>query len=178
MAKIEDRHRTFVVDGRPVATGALAVGDSWACTNPSVGRGASIGLVHAVALRDLLRAAPAGVAELATAWHDVTQTTVEPLYGATLAFDRNRLGEIEALIRGEQFDGGPEWEIAKALGFAASLDPDCVRAFTDVAGVLAQPDEIFADADLFTKVLELGAGWRDAPPLGPDRAALVELVGA
>ena len=46
MAKIEDRHRTLVVDGSPVATGVVALGDSWACTNPSVGRGASIGLRH------------------------------------------------------------------------------------------------------------------------------------
>ena len=43
------------MEGRPVATGLVAVGDSWACTNPSIGRGASIGLLHAVALRDVLR---------------------------------------------------------------------------------------------------------------------------
>ena len=43
MAKIEDRHRDFTVDGVPVATGVVAVADSWACTNPSLGRGASIG---------------------------------------------------------------------------------------------------------------------------------------
>ena len=34
MSAIEDRHRRFVVDGEPVATGLLAVGDAWACTNP------------------------------------------------------------------------------------------------------------------------------------------------
>ena len=56
MAKIEDRIRSLVVDGRPVATGVLTVGDSWACTNPSVGRGISIGMLHAVALRDTLHA--------------------------------------------------------------------------------------------------------------------------
>src|SRR5680860_1644882 len=38
MAKIEDRSRRFVVDGDPVATGVVAVGDAWACTNPSLGR--------------------------------------------------------------------------------------------------------------------------------------------
>ena len=43
MAGIEDRYRRLVVDGEPVATGVVAVGDAWACTNPSVGRGASIG---------------------------------------------------------------------------------------------------------------------------------------
>ena len=55
IAKIEDRHRDFVVDGRPVATGVVAVGDAWACTNPSRGRGASIGMLHGLALRQTLR---------------------------------------------------------------------------------------------------------------------------
>ena len=55
IVKIEDRHRDFVVDGRPVATGVVAVGDAWACTNPSRGRGASIGMLHALALRQTLR---------------------------------------------------------------------------------------------------------------------------
>jgi flavin-dependent dehydrogenase len=45
IAGIEDRYRRLVVDGEPVATGVVAVGDAWACTNPSLGRGASIGLL-------------------------------------------------------------------------------------------------------------------------------------
>ena len=59
MAKIEDRHRSFVLDGHPVATGVVALADSWACTNPSVGRGISIGTMHAVGLRDLVHDMPA-----------------------------------------------------------------------------------------------------------------------
>lgn len=39
IAGIEDRYRRFVVDGVPVVTGLVAVGDAWACTNPSLGRG-------------------------------------------------------------------------------------------------------------------------------------------
>ena len=45
MAKIEDRQRTYVVGGTPVATGIVPLADSWACTNPSLGRGISIGLI-------------------------------------------------------------------------------------------------------------------------------------
>src|SRR6476620_4438659 len=41
MAKIEDRQRTYVVDGKPVATGVLALADAWPRTNPSLGRGMS-----------------------------------------------------------------------------------------------------------------------------------------
>ena len=55
MAKIEDRYHRFVVDGEPVATGVVAVGDAWACTNPSLGRGATLALHARVALRDTLR---------------------------------------------------------------------------------------------------------------------------
>ncbi len=56
--KLEDRWRDLLRDGRPVATGVVSVGDAWACTNPSVGRGIGIGTMHAVALRDHLRDAP------------------------------------------------------------------------------------------------------------------------
>ena len=49
IAAIEDRHRRFVVGGQPVVTGLVPVGDAYACTNPSLGRGASIGLLHACA---------------------------------------------------------------------------------------------------------------------------------
>ena len=57
IAKIEDRVRHLDGDGGPVATGIVAIGDASACTNPSVGRGASIGLLQATCLRDVLRTA-------------------------------------------------------------------------------------------------------------------------
>ncbi len=60
IAKIEDRQRHDWHDGAPCATGIVAIADAWAATNPSVGRGASIGVMHAVALRDVLRATPPG----------------------------------------------------------------------------------------------------------------------
>src|SRR3954452_24420167 len=91
MAKIEDRYRRFVDGVGPVATGFVAVADSWACTNPSVGRGASIGLLHAVCLRDLLRDVQPGDSALARRWDEVTAEVVEPFYRDTVAFDRHRL---------------------------------------------------------------------------------------
>ena len=98
MAGLADRLRTFVVDGTPVATGVIAVADSWSCTNPAVGRGISIGTLHILALRDTLRTVgldhPAALAE---AFHDVTTTTVEPWYRATVQLDRGRLAEMVAL---------------------------------------------------------------------------------
>jgi 2-polyprenyl-6-methoxyphenol hydroxylase-like FAD-dependent oxidoreductase len=176
MAKIEDRHRSFTIDGRPLATGVVAVGDSWACTNPSVGRGASIALMHAVALRDLVRSGPADPAAFAAAWDAATTETVEPYYRGTLSFDRHRLDEIEAELEGRPFEADVEWELTKALALAATRDPDCFRAFLKVGTVLDTPEHVLADPAIAEKVVALGAGWRDEPRLGPGRSELLAMV--
>src|SRR6478735_6431581 len=122
IAAIEDRHRRHVVDGVPVVTGLAAIGDAWACTNPSLGRGASIGLLHACALRDLLREVkPDEPERLARRFDEVTQATVGPLYRATLEFDRHRLAEINGEITGQPYQSGdPAWDFSKALYAAAA----------------------------------------------------------
>jgi 2-polyprenyl-6-methoxyphenol hydroxylase-like FAD-dependent oxidoreductase len=178
MAKIEDRWRGFVVDDGPVATGVLAVGDAWACTNPSVGRGASLAAMHAVALRDLVR--DPGLEDppaLAARWHELTEATVGTWYRETLRGDRDRLAEIEAAVRGERYDpGDPAYELDKALEMAAMQDGDVLRAYVRIRGVITPADEVLADPALVEKVQALGAGWREAPVLGPARAELLEIV--
>ncbi len=177
MAKIEDRHRSLLVDGSPVATGVVPIGDAWACTNPSVGRGISIGTMQAVAFRDALRAArdPLGIT---TGWDEATGREAEPWFRATLAFDRSRLADIEAAIDGRERPSDPGFELTHALRMAAVQDPDCFRALIDIVSVNALPRDLFADEALLGKVMQLGSGWRDIPALGPDRAELVRIVGA
>ena len=178
MAHLEDRYRGFVADGRPVATGVVAVADSWACSNPANGRGASIGMLHAVTLRDQLREVglddPAAFAE---AFHTATARTVEPWYRATLATDRYRLAEIESGVRGGTYDPqDSQYQLGKALGAAAGQDPDCLRAYLDIWLVLRTPGEVFARPGLRDKILQLGSGWRDVEPLGPNREQLLALA--
>lgn len=178
MAHLEDRYRGFVADGRPVATGVVAVADSWACSNPANGRGASIGMLHAVTLRDQLREVglddPAAFAE---AFHAATARTVEPWYRATLATDRYRLAEIESGVRGGTYDPqDSQYQLGKALGAAAGQDPDCLRAYLDIWLVLRTPGEVFARPGLLDKILQLGSGWRDVEPLGPGREQLLALA--
>jgi 2-polyprenyl-6-methoxyphenol hydroxylase-like FAD-dependent oxidoreductase len=178
MARLEDRYRGFVADGRPVATGVVAVADSWACSNPANGRGASIGMLHAVMLRDQLRGVglddPAAFAE---AFHAATARTVEPWYRATLATDRYRLAEIESGVRGGTYDPqDSQYQLGKALGAAAGQDPDCLRAYLDIWLVLRTPGEVFARPGLRDKILQLGSGWRDVEPLGPSREQLLALA--
>jgi 2-polyprenyl-6-methoxyphenol hydroxylase-like FAD-dependent oxidoreductase len=177
MARIEDRYRSFVVDGRPVVTGLLPLGDAWACTNPSVGRGASIGALHAVALRDHLRTADLADPEsVALGWDALTDERVTPHYRGTVAFDRHRLAEIEAHIAGRPYETDDAvWLTNQAL--AASLgggDPDLFRAFVSVATMLRTAEDVAAEPGLAERVAVLGA--QAEPPPGPSRAELVALA--
>jgi 2-polyprenyl-6-methoxyphenol hydroxylase-like FAD-dependent oxidoreductase len=178
IAKIEDRRRDLYPDGVPVATGVVAVADAWACTNPSLGRGASIGMLHAQALRDALRlTGPDDPAALSEAFAAATEATVEPWYQATLSFDRHRLAEMSAIAEGTAYDpGDPGYEMTKALALATGRDPDAFRAFLDIAFVFELPEVALARPGLFEKVVAHGAAWRDEPAFGPDRATLVALA--
>jgi len=178
LAGLEDRYRGFVVDGKPVATGVVATADSWACSNPANGRGASIGMLHALTLRDQLRSTglddPAVFAERFWA---ATAETVEPWYRATLATDRHRLGEIEAALGGTVYSPpDPGYALEKAQTASFGKDPECTRAEFDIRFVLRTPAEVYARSGLRDKILELGSGWRDEPALGPNREQLVALV--
>jgi len=179
MGKIEDRIRDTAPGGVPVASGLLAVGDAWACTNPSLGRGVSIGSMHAVALRDLLRRADGmGPLELATGWAEATRSTVEPWYRTTLRVDRHRLREVDAQLAGETYEtDDEEWNQLRALERATLASGDILRAQLMTSMCLVLPEEIFSDPAFVRSVIEAAAAADDEPTLGPDRAALLETIG-
>jgi 2-polyprenyl-6-methoxyphenol hydroxylase-like FAD-dependent oxidoreductase len=176
MAKLEDRHRRYRVDGEPVATGVVALADSWACTNPSLGRGASIALLHAAGLRDVLRLVPPGDAVgVQAAWDQLTEEVVEPLYRDTVTFDRHRLAEIDAQIAGVPYHtDDPAWLLGEALRRAAPKDPDLLRSYVDVVSLLERAGDVLARPGVSERALALGA---PEPAPGPSRAELVEIVG-
>jgi flavin-dependent dehydrogenase len=177
MAKLEDRRRRLVVDGAPVATGVLTLGDSWACTNPSVGRGISIGMIHAVALRDLLRGAPDDPYKTALAWDEVTRTTVDPYYESTVTHDRHRLGSMQAAIDGRSYDGDADWQLFERFSAVSTSDPDLFRAFLDVANVLAPAGAVLSRAEVVAKTAALARDPSDDPQFGPTRDQAVAIAG-
>jgi 2-polyprenyl-6-methoxyphenol hydroxylase-like FAD-dependent oxidoreductase len=179
LSKIEDRHRSLVVDDSPVVTGLLLLGDAWACTNPSVGRGASIGLTHGVALRDTLRSSsvddPGG---LAKAFHAATLATVEPWYHATVDMDRQRMAEVQASIAGSPVVTDDTYELTNALLYSIPRDPDLLRVGLRMMSLLSPADEWRSDPALVARIREIGGGWRDDPMPGPSRAELLALLDA
>jgi 2-polyprenyl-6-methoxyphenol hydroxylase-like FAD-dependent oxidoreductase len=173
MASILDKHRRFVVDDQPVATGIAAVGDAWACTNPSAGRGVSVGLVHAQCLRDALRAAPDDPRAFAVAFDELTVARAAPYFWNQIADDRARIAEMDALRDGEP-PPPPDPRMA-ALDRAVMHDADAFRAMLEVRMCLATPREVFARPELVERL----DAYADREPVripGPSRADLNELL--
>jgi 2-polyprenyl-6-methoxyphenol hydroxylase-like FAD-dependent oxidoreductase len=177
---IEDRHRSLVVDGEPVATGVLALADAWACTNPSVGRGASMAILHARLLRDLLRETePEDHDKLARRFHEATNRVAEPLFRTTLWYDRHRLAEIEADIAGEPYrPADPRWAVTKALAAASLTDSDLLREQSSITAFLATGQEVLARPGVLERTMALGASAPQYPLPGPTRAELLATIRA
>jgi 2-polyprenyl-6-methoxyphenol hydroxylase-like FAD-dependent oxidoreductase len=178
MAGFGDRIRRLVVAGRPVATGLLTLGDAWACTNPSLGRGTAMGLWHAVLLRDLLRcAADATPGELAVRWDECTARVLEPWYRATVATDRNRAAEIEGDRVGvPRVPDDTAGRLAKALAAGAGRDPQVLRDLLDVAAMLTLPSEVLGRPGAAERTLAAAAGAPQYPLPGPDRRTLLSVM--
>jgi 2-polyprenyl-6-methoxyphenol hydroxylase-like FAD-dependent oxidoreductase len=174
MAGVLDRYRRFVVIGEPVATGVVAVGDAWACTNPSAGRGITVGLIHAQGLRHVVRSSGVGDAEgLVRAFDQVTEERVAPWYWSQISTDRRRVAEMDALRRGEEpAPPDPTWA---AVGAAIFRDAEVFRGALDMAMCLALPEEVLARPGFMDRVHAVPPG----PPLrmpGPDREQLLALL--
>jgi pimeloyl-ACP methyl ester carboxylesterase/2-polyprenyl-6-methoxyphenol hydroxylase-like FAD-dependent oxidoreductase len=177
IAGVEDCYRRYVVAGTPVATGVVAVGDAWARTNPSIGRGASIGLLHAVLLRDVLRVTPAAEpAGLVHAFDAATEESVTPWYQSTRTFDRHRLAEIDADLAGVPYrTADPAWAMTTALYAAALLDPGTLRAQSEIGSMIAMPSDALAASGVLERVVALGA---NAPRYPDDTPRHDEVVAA
>ncbi|HSP37040.1 MAG TPA: FAD-dependent oxidoreductase [Frankiaceae bacterium] len=173
MAGVLDRYRRFVVDGRPVATGFAAVGDAWACTNPSAGRGLSVGAAHAVLLRDAFRRHGDDPDTFALAFDAATEQFVTPFYRSQRATDAERFAEISAIREGRE--PPPRDERMRTFSVAMLHDAEVFRAFLETIGCLAVPDEVFARPGM----LERLEPWRDEAPLqmpAPSRQRLEQLL--
>ena len=100
MSGVVDRHRRCVVDGAPVVTGLVTVGDSSCCTNPSLGRGLTMGLMHAAGTVEVVRDHLGDPLALAHGHDRMTQARMTPWYRNTVRFDRARKEQIDAAIEG------------------------------------------------------------------------------
>ncbi len=191
MAKLRNRHRRFVVDGQPIATGLSVLGDAALCTNPMYGRGCTTGSLHAWLHTDLVNDACVGgsfnhdtAATLALALDDATMGQLVPFYQSSVRQDHESLqARVVALGRGEPDDAGMTMRsiVREGLLPAMRTDPIVFRAFMKNFNLLESPEALMADPDVVGRVM---AAWqaRDQrqpePPLGPDRDEMLGVIHA
>ena len=178
MGGILDRYRRFVVDGVPVSTGMVTVGDSWACTNPSLGRGITMGLMHALGTAEVVGQYLDDPLALALAQDSMTETRVTPWYRDTIEFDRTRIAQFNALIEGrhEPEPTDPPARIAKALFVATMHDADLFRAVNEFRSLLTLPQEVMARPGVVDRIMEVAANHEPVMPPGPSREELFHML--
>ena len=173
MGGVLDRYRRFVVDRKPVVTGFAAVGDAWACTNPSAGRGLSVGIVQAQALRRAFREHGHDPAAFALAYDEATEREAAPFYWNQISADRIRVAEIAALV--EDRPPPPPDPDMSAFAAAAMHDPDVLRALIECVVCVSVPHEAMRRPHVAAKIAEF-KGSPPAPEPGMSRSQLEALI--
>ena len=181
MAGIVDRYRRFVVDDQPVVTGFVAVADAWACTNPSAGRGLTVGLLHAAQLRDAVREAANDPAALVRRFDERTETHITPWYRAQIAVDRARYAEMDALRAGGVPEAPADGLAQGILGLLSVMpaSPDLFRTGIEYVSTITPIQEILKRPGLGEAIGAAREAMKAAPPpppMGPNREQLLELL--
>ena len=178
MAGVADRERRVHLNGSPIATGWLPVGDAWSCTNPILGRGITMSLMHAIALTPAIAQLLDRPAELADSWETITSEQLRPWYHATRDIDRARSAEMEAVRLGKISRHGEGRPPGEAAYLASVLtDSEVFRAHLEIMSMLTTQADVMGRTDIQEKVTTTA---RDLPDLSvpeiPTRRELEDLL--
>lgn len=176
MAGLTDRKRPLYDTQQPLVTGLVAVGDAWAITTPTVGRGLAMSLQHSLLLRDALRQTGTDhPVELVTRFAETTRDSLGRIYEQTAAYTRHRLAEMDAHTAGTPYRN-PDWSRAKALALLAQRDTDALRAERAAAHLLPGARELLRAPALADAVARLVPEVEQRMPPGPSRADLLKVI--
>ena len=171
MGSLDNSIRTFTREGRPLAAGLVSIGDTLSHTNPTLGRGMSLGLDHAFKVAripwDEISAA-----EGALAYHGEVDPMVEASYADAIAVDdlARRLYAGDEAAREE-----PRAILMRALPLALAGDQDLFRANLRNLGLLEPPGWIVGEPWISRArdLLEKSPG---ASPGGPDLERMLAIL--
>jgi 2-polyprenyl-6-methoxyphenol hydroxylase-like FAD-dependent oxidoreductase len=173
MARLVNRRQRFVVDGAPVASGVVALGDAAIHTNPLYGRGCSLGMAHAYACADLFTGDPRQLALELDEW---ARAELDPWYRASVTQDL----ENQRAARGEVPSDDPMRSLMRdGLMPAVRSDPTVFRAFLRVLNLLDPPDAMISNPEVTGRILEVwqARGERPEPPAdGPSQDEMLSIL--
>jgi hypothetical protein len=167
------------VDGTPCATGVVPLGDAWGFTNPSIGRGITLGLMHVVEMAPAIAQNIDDPRRLAGEWERRTADRPARWHAATVDFDRQRAPQVDAFRQGldDPFDpSDPSVAGPRAFTSAAHYDPQVLEWFFEVLGCFSLAEDVIAREGVFERILEVALSNPPYVSSGPDRAELEELL--
>jgi 2-polyprenyl-6-methoxyphenol hydroxylase-like FAD-dependent oxidoreductase len=182
MARLRNRIRRFVVDGEPVVTGLVVIGDAAMATNPWYGKGCSLAGIGAEALSRALAAHGRDRVALAQAMDEALRTDMEPHYTIACRQDADRIKLHTAMHEGSEPDAiaaATRDFILNGLIPATRTDPDVFRRFFRSFNMLDAPDALLNDPVVIEAASAAHAAkdQRPArPPLGPPREELLAVL--
>jgi len=189
MAGLLNRWREYVVDGEPVATGLVPVGDAVLCTNPLYGRGCSTAFWGAHLLARAVEAFGDDTREVALAYDASLRSEIHPWYRAGVEQDAEARRVAEAILAGRDPDADANDPRTFMRGVfrdgllpAMRTDAVVLRAFFRSFNLLERPDAMATNADVGARVLAVWQMRDQRPPeqpLGPrHRSDLLDLIAA
>jgi 2-polyprenyl-6-methoxyphenol hydroxylase-like FAD-dependent oxidoreductase len=180
MGGLHNTFRRLVVDGRPVATGLLAVGDAVCTTNPTFGRGIGVALRTITDLAAVLAEHPDDPVAASLAMDRAAVEHVRPWFADQAASDAARLAALRHAVLGEPAPPPPP-PVTDRVTFAqlrrASLvDPLAFRAVARIMGMVGDAEAQYTDPAIVaaTRAALDGAG---AVVTQPSRAVLEAALG-
>lgn len=172
LGAFDNRSRSLVRDGRPLVRGLHQVGDSLAMTNPTRGRGVSMGLMAAGRLTDVLLAHDErdGHDDRSLAFEEWRVRSLLPHYRECATTDTVAAAQLQAALEGRPVPGNaPDVQLpedhpitAQQLDRAAGLDPDLFRIAVR-AEVMLDDERHVESAEVAARVLEVLAEAGDPP---------------
>lgn len=171
MGALENTIRRFAPGGRLLVSGLIPIGDSLTNTNPTLGRGMSLGLAHAFTAASLPWAR-GSVVDPALEY----QARVDPMAEASFA-DAVKVDELSRrLYAGDAAAGEePRGLLLRAAPLAAAGDQDLFRAMARHQGLLEPPGSIAAEPWI-TRARVILATAPATPSLGPDLQTMLEVI--
>ena len=182
MGGLHNTLRSLVVDGTPVATGLVAIGDSVCTTNPTLGRGLALALTGAADLADTLDEHEDDPVAQAVALDRLVAAHVAPYYQDQAAIDAARLAMMRHTIFGEPALAPPtaaDRVSYPQLRVAGCYDPVAFRAFWKINGMVCLPNEVYTDPYVVACTREALGRHGSGPPVAqPTRAQLLAALEA
>lgn len=178
MAGVTNRWRTLTVDGKPLATGVVPIGDSLICTNPVYGRGMSTAAWSVDLLSGVLDDHVEDPHDLVSAYAEIVERELKPWYLASRQMDAASQAEAEAVLAGEDKPGESSSVFNRLLALMRH-DAVLLRAILRSTNLLASPNALAEDPDLIRRIGELSqqypeAGLTDSG--APTRADLIAML--